>query len=333
MKRKVRILLLTTSAVLLVLLLLIANREQDAPVATVRGTRAIGQDIYNSVYVPGEVEAQDSYDYATTTGATVEEVYVKAGQTVKTGQPLVRLREDAVALNAESAQTFASAVLDGEQSVDADAVASALRGSAATKERTHTVTAERDGTVLRAPESVGESVLPGLTYLRTADISRLLVRADIPELYVRQVAEGQRANVTTDAALEDILAAKVVSIAPYARRAVSLTGQQQAATVTARLSLVGIHSDLRPGYSVNVKIFTDAIKDAVLVPYEAIGQENGQEFVFVVRQGIAHKLYIETGYELDGYIQIKAGIAIGDIVLVSPPEALKDGDRVEVADA
>ncbi|NCB28854.1 MAG: efflux RND transporter periplasmic adaptor subunit [Clostridia bacterium] len=333
MKRKVRIVLLTTSAVLLVMLLWIANREQDAPVATVRGTHAIGQDIYNSVYVPGEVEAQDSYDYATTTGATVEEVYVKAGQTVKTGQPLVRLREDAVALNAESAQAFAEEILDGEQSVDGRAVASALRGSATPKERVHTVTAERDGTVLRAPESAGESVLPRLTYLRTADISRLLVRADIPELYVRQVAEGQRANVTTDASPDDILAAKVVSIAPYARRAVSLNGQQQSATVTARLSLVGKQPDLRPGYSVNVKIFTDAIQDAVLVPYEAIGQENGQEFVFVVRQGIAHKLYVETGYELDGYIQIKTGISVGDIVLVSPPAALKDGDRVEVADA
>ncbi len=333
MKRKVRIVLLTTSAVLLVLLLWIANREQDAPVATVRGTHAIGQDIYNSVYVPGEVEAQDSYDYATTTGATVEEVYVKAGQTVKTGQPLVRLREDAVALNAESAQNFAEEILDGEQSVEAYAVASALRGSATPKERVHTVTAERDGTVLRAPESAGESVLPGLTYLRTADISRLLVRADIPELYARQVAEGQRANVTTDASPDDILAAKVVSIAPYARRAVSLNGQQQSATVTARLSLVGTQPDLRPGYSVNVKIFTDAIQDAVLVPYEAIGQENGQEFVFVVRQGIAHKLYVETGYELDGYIEIKTGISVGDIVLVSPPATLKDGDRVEVADA
>ncbi len=333
MKRKIRIVLLTTSAVLLVLLMMIVNREQEAPVMTVRGAPAIGQDIYNSVYAPGEVEAQDSYDYAAAAGATVEAVYVKAGQSVKVGEPLVRLRAETVSLDAESAQAFASEILDGEQRVDANAVASALRGGAAPRERVYTVTAERDGTVLRAPENAGERVLPGLTYLRTADISRLLVRADIPELYVRQVAEGQRANITTEASPEDVLAAKVVSIAPYARRAVSLTGQQQSATVTARLSLVGTQHDLRPGYSVNVKIFTDAIKDAILVPYEAILQEDGREHVFAVRQGIARKCAVETGYELDGYIQIKSGVAAGELVLLSPPDTLADGDRVEVARA
>ena len=330
MKNKTRVTLLMTAAVLLTMLLMVAERGEDQPVMALRGVRAVQQDIYNSIYAPGEVEAARGRDYTSAHAATVTEIYVKPGDKVAAGQQLVRLRETALALPDDAIQTFAEGVMEGETG-DPAALASALRDAAQTEETDYVVTAEEAGTVLRAPEAVGEGVLPGLSYLKTADTGTLRVRAQIPETYIRQVREGQRANVTSDADPDGTVAAKVTVVAPYARRAASLTGQKQAATVEAVLALVGRQEGLRPGYTVSVKIFTDAVADAVLVPYEAVSQEGDREYVFVVRDSIAHKLYVETGYELDGYVQIAAGIDAGDIVLVSPPADLKDGDRVEVS--
>lgn len=330
MKNRTRVTLLLTAAALLAMLLMAVERGGDSPVMALRGVRAAQQDIYNSIYAPGEIEAVHSRDYTSGRAATVVEVYVKPGDRVAAGQALVKLRESALTLPDDAAQTFAEGVLAGE-TADPSALAEALQDAAQTGESEYVVTAEEAGTVLRAPEAAGESVLPGLSYLKTADTGALRVRAQIPETYIRQVREGQRANVTSDADPDNTVAARVTAVAPYARRAASLTGQKQAATVEAVLALVGRQENLRPGYTVSVKIFTDAVADAVLVPYEAVAQEGDREYVFVVREGIARKLYVDTGYELDGYVQIASGVDAGDIVIVSPPDDLKDGDRVEVA--
>ena len=186
---------------------------------------------------------------------------------------------------------------------------------------------------MHAPDSVGQNIFPGLSYLNVADLSKLRVRADIPEAYIRQVQEGQHANVISEADPDVTVPAQVVSVAPFARRAINLSGQEDTATVEALLKLQKNDQTLRPGYSVDVKIFTDAVADEVLVPYEAIVQEGTKEFVFVVdKKGIAHKTYVETGYELEGYIEIKHGVQAGDVVLLSPPDTLQDGDLVEVRD-
>lgn len=327
MKKKMRVALLSTAVILLIMLFIGAHSEPE-PVMSLRGTRAFAQDVYNSVYAPGQVEAVQSVDFSTTGTATVTEIYVKPGDTVTEGQSLLRLRESAMALNEEAAQTFAREVLAGNLA-DEDALAAALQDAAADEE--YTVTATMSGTVMRAPESVGQSLLPGLSYLSIADLSALRVRADIPEAYIRQVQEGQRANITSDANPETITPARVQSVAPFARRTASFTGQEGAATVQAVLTLSASEETLRPGYSVDVKIFTDAVQDAVLVPYEAVAQEGESEYVFIVdAAGYARKTYVETGYELEGYLEIKSGVAAGDVVLLSPPDTLQDGDLVEV---
>lgn len=330
MKTKMRVLLLSTAGILLVMLLVMIWQQPKETAVPVQGSIARTQDIYNSVYAPGEIEAVDSRDYTVAHAALVNKVYVKAGDKVQAGQVLAEITESTVALPDDAVQTFAEGVQQGEVA-DSSAVANALRDVSEHLENTYTVTAEQSGTVLRAPDA-GETLLPGLTYLKIADTSRLRVRAQIPEAYIRQVAEGQSANVTCDAEPDRTVAARVSAVAPYARRAASLTGQTQAATVEAVLSLIGKYNTLRPGYTVSVKIFTDAVEDAVLVPYEAVRQENESEYVFVVRDGLARKTYVETGYELEGYVEIKSGVAKGETVLVSPPDTLKDGDAVEVSE-
>lgn len=326
---KLRVTLVGTAVILLILLLL-GSRGAPEPLMSLRGAPAQTHDIYNSIYAPGEIEAVDSSELSAPRAAIVTALYVKTGDTVQKGQAMLRLRETTLTVTEDAAAAFAQRVLEGELP-DPSSVSVALTGAATQTTEEYVVYAEMSGTVLRMPTSVGEQVLPGLSYAKIADLSRLRVRAQIPEAYIMQVREGQRANVVSDAAPENTTAAVVQTVAPFARRAVSFTGSDSAACVETVLSLIGNTDGLRPGYSASVKIFTDAVQDAVLVPYEAIVQQGTSEYVFVVDDhGIAHRLHVQTGYELDGYIEIKAGIAAGDVVLLSPPDALQDGDRVEV---
>lgn len=320
MRKKIRVILLLTAAALTIMLFYgFAQRSQQA-VVQVSTQQTVIQDVYNSVYAPGEVEAVDSNTYTVAQAATVEALYVQSGDTVAAGQALVRLRntnaaQDALSYAAQAVLPSSSIVSDIPQ---------------AQPQESFTITAEIAGTVLEAPSKVGDTILPGIPYLTIADTSTLRIRADIPESYASEVREGQRANIISDAAPEVISAAQVASVAPYARRAVSFTGKANAATVTTVLDLLGRQDALRPGYTVEVKIFTDTAKDAVLVPYSAVIQQNNNEFVYIVdADGKARRRTVQTGYELSEYIQIRAGVAKGETVIVSPPETLRDGDAVE----
>ncbi len=328
MRRRLRLILWLTASVLL-LLLLLGMRRIVTPVVTVQGARVVVQDIYNSIYTPGELEAEQSSSFAVAQSAEVVAVYVQAGDAVKKGQTLVRLQSDIPKLTEETAQDVAEQVLSGE-GADASAVQKAVDSAGQSTKNTYDIVADMDGVVLRAPERVGQSILPGICYLELADVSKLRVRADIPESYAGKVQEGQTANVTCSAVPEVTVGATVSKIAPFARRAVSIMGETTTATVAAILEL-DEQEALRPGYSVEVKIFTGTVKDAVLVPYEAVCQSSaGNEYVFVVRNGIAKKLIVCTGSQLEGYVQLLSGLQAGDVVLCTPPSDLQDGDRVEV---
>lgn len=328
MKIKIRITLLATAAALTILLLVGMARQEAPPTIEVRAATALAQDIFNSVYAPGEIEAVRGCDQAFPRAATVTMRYVEAGDVVHKGQPLVRLRESALEISEETMQTFAENVLAGDA---ADTVSAAVQDAAAPKE--YDVVADMAGTVLRVPSAVGDKVLPGIVYVKIADLSELCVRADIPETYISDVCAGQSANVTSTALPDQISAATVQSVAPYARRAVSFTGETATATVSTRLKLLGQQQNLRPGYSVDVKIFTDKVKDAVLVPYEALRMEASSTYVFIAKDGVAARRYVETGYEMSGYIQLKSGVNAGDIVVLSPPETLADGDLITATNA
>ena len=198
-----------------------------------------------------------------------------------------------------------------------------------TAAETNVLRAPVSGTVLTIP-AAGEAVVVGLPCIRVADLSRLQVRAQSPELYAGELAAGQRANITAAAAGDAVYGAQVESVAPVAVRAVSLTGQSSEATVEAVLSLPGNTDGLRPGYSATVKIFTDHHPDAVVVPHEAVCQRGEQEYVFCIQDGRAVQCAVITGYMLETVTEILDGVDPEATVILSPSETMTDGASVEV---
>ena len=173
-------------------------------------------------------------------------------------------------------------------------------------------------------------MVAGLPCIRIADLGKLQVRAQSPELYAGELQVGQRANVTASAAGDKVYGAQVASIAPVAVRTMSLTGQSSEATVEAVLPLSGDTEGLRPGYSATVKVFTEFHPDAVVVPHEAVCQRGEQEYVFCVQGNRAVQCAVTTGYMLETVTEILDGVAAGAAIVLSPPDTLTDGARIEV---
>lgn len=317
-KKRGTVLVLSAVVVSIALCVIWAKgNEEETRVSTVPVTQ---QDIYYSIVVSGTVEAQSSVSYTAGEVSTVDAVYVKSGDTVHAGDALFTLRRS------ETAPEISAGTLEGIISTFAASGASGSRIAAVDE----TVYASMDATVISVPQS-GQSVFPGIAFCQIADLTQLQVFASVPELYAGKVSIGQKANIEVAANPELLLSATVQSIAPVAVQSISLTGDQTSANVQAVLSLPSEEQWLRPGYSVTAKIFTDEQKNAMILPYAAVRQEETQEYVLVVEDGIVMRRDITSGYMLENAIEIREGLTGNEAVIVSADVSLTEGQSVEVA--
>lgn len=318
MVKKARMVLVATVIILCILTFWSWRQRTPVPVMVQTGV-ATAHDIYNSITVPGRIEAADSTVVTPAADAIVTKVYASVGETVEQGTVLCTM---------QPASQTNMLLQDRIQSV----------WNAVSGEEAQSVQAEEDmvlrapvsGTVLEIPKA-GEIIFFNVPCVRISDLDCLQVRAQSPEIYAGDLESGQRANVTVSALEGEVFGAKVESLSPVAARAVSLTGESGEATVEAVLSLTGKVDGLRPGYSATVKIFTDYHPDAVAVPMEAICQRGEQEYVFCVENGRAVQHAVTTGYMLESITEICEGVEADAVVILSPPDSLEDGDLVEVA--
>lgn len=86
------------------------------------------------------------------------------------------------------------------------------------------------------------------------------------------------------------------------------------------------------GYEGKANIILDKKDSALVVRNEAVKQEEGKDFVYIVDNGIAKKVSVETGIS-DGYfIDIEKGLSEDSVVILNPPIDLNEGMTVQVGE-
>ena len=134
------------------------------------------------------------------------------------------------------------------------------------------------GTVLSVELEPGELVvassqnLPGSKIMTLGTDDELLVEADVPEVDVVAVREGQSAEVTLTALGETVLAGEVVEIQRVGQRdeTARFGGAAPGAEFLARIRLLDPPPAVRPSMSAQVRIETDRRADALAVPIGAL---------------------------------------------------------------
>jgi membrane fusion protein (multidrug efflux system) len=102
--------------------------------------------------------------------------------------------------------------------------------------------------------------------------------------------------------------------------------------VTVRALVPNPEGVLKPGMFLTVRL-TRGERDALVIPEEAVVPEQGDVFVFVVKDGLAEKRLIHTGQRLVGSVQVTDGLAAGEVVVTEGTQKLRDGAEVRVVGA
>jgi RND family efflux transporter MFP subunit len=87
---------------------------------------------------------------------------------------------------------------------------------------------------------------------------------------------------------------------------------------------------LIPGMYAEVNLRIETRHDALSVPLDAVDRGTSSTRVYTVtREGMIHIVPVTLGLESDQRVEVKAGLATGDIVVVGRRAGLKDGQAVE----
>ena len=285
----------------------------------------------------GTTRANESVDITAKVVNQVTAVRFAEGQQVSRGQVLVELdaaqvRADLAAAEAALAESrsqyqrsrelYTTRVLSDQQIEQIEAT---FKGNEA---RVASARARVADTVIRAPFagrvglrkiSVGSLISPGTVITTLDDTSTVKLDFTIPETFLSAVQPG--------------LAIKALSVAypdtPFEGKVSSIDTRVDPSTrsVTVRALLPNPQGLLKPGMFLTVRLSRGAI-DAVLVPEQALVPEQGNMFVYVVKDGIAAKRKLHLGQRRVGDVQVLDGLAAGELVVTEGTQKLRDGAAV-----
>ena len=271
----------------------------------------------DDVTCSGRVERTGSSTVTAGCSGLAASVSVQPGDKVHKGQTLAEIAALPEGTSqAEAVETYSALLAGGEPEE---------LGLLETLEM-RTLSSPIDGTVTAVSIGENEAVRSGQTAVVISNGDGLQLSLSVNESQIAALRPGQRAEITGAGFAGSVYYGEITSIAEEATQ--TLSGAAQETVVEVLVSVENPGADIKPGFSASARIVTMEKQDVLIAPYEAVeADENGEEYVFLYRNGRAVKTPVETGEEYDTGFEILSGCEAGDVLLLSPA-GLTDGARV-----
>jgi RND family efflux transporter MFP subunit len=191
-----------------------------------------------------------------------------------------------------------------------------------------------DGVVLTKNAEVGEVVAPfgaavnaRAAVATMADMSSLMVEADVAEANINQVKLGQPCEVLLDALPGARFPGKVHMIVP--------TADRSKATIMVKVAFDSLDPRILPEMSAKVAFLSrflrrDEEEPRLVVNPKALVKKNGKLMAFVLKEQKVQAVPVEVGPQLGDLVEVLGGLQEGDKVVLQPSTNLQSGDRVQV---
>jgi membrane fusion protein (multidrug efflux system) len=152
-----------------------------------------------------------------------------------------------------------------------------------------TLLARFDGVIGETRFEPGEVVSPGAIVATLLSLEELEIEIGVPGYQIGEVVPGARVFAVVPAVGSEPIEGRVHEVAPAAARGGHL--------FAVRVRLQNADGRLRPGMNARVRIVTEVVDRAVVVPLEAVVERRGERVVFFVEDGRARSVPV-TGARL-----------------------------------
>ncbi|GLC29189.1 efflux RND transporter periplasmic adaptor subunit [Clostridium omnivorum] len=309
----------------------------------------------------GTAYAATTKDVSPSNNGNLKDLSLKVGDTVTAGQKLFTSDSDDLRKNVTTAKNnltkqnltltsdeSAEKVDDNKVAMDKLSVsdATAQLADANTQLSKMTVTSPIGGTITAINNSNGDSVQSGKSVLTVVDMNSIKVKVSVDELDIGKIKAGQKATIKFDALKDKSFEGSVETIAQTGTTSNNVTTYD---VVVAVSNPTGI----KLGMNANVTIAVESKENALVIPAEALVENNGQKFVRVeatnsttnstnnnqnssnqqtsnnqngtprnnaqVSSSNSKLVAIKTGLETENYIEVTEGLTEGEKVLIKMP--------------
>jgi len=224
----------------------------------------------------------------------------------------------AMAASAEAKREAARAKLQAAESSLAQNEA-ALRTASIVRGYTDIV-ASTPGYVVKRLVAPGVLVQPGMPVLKVAQIDRVRLQANVGEKDLGSIRVGSPVGVTTIAASQPPLMAKVTAVFPFVDPG-SRTAVVEALVDNASRRFL-------PGQYVTMQFATGHRDEALIVPPSAIARMDGKVTVWVVNDGRAEPRPVVMGLQSTNGVEIVEGLTGAERLIARGQEGLYAGAQV-----
>jgi membrane fusion protein (multidrug efflux system) len=187
-----------------------------------------------------------------------------------------------------------------------------------------TVTSPIAGVIASRSIKTGNFVQINTPIFRVIDNSHLEATLNIPERELATIRAGQPVRLQVDALPGQTFNGTVDRVAPVV--------DSGSGTFRAICTFAG-NGQLQPGMFGRIRIDYDERVDALAIPRLALLDDQSEPSVFVVRDGKAQRVTLETGYTDSGWVEVHRGLNPGEAVVTAGKVALRDGRTVQIVNA
>jgi RND family efflux transporter MFP subunit len=244
-----------------------------------------------------------------------------ARQDVATAEQGVRAAEEQVNAARANRQQVALRERDMQAAAAAIGQAASAENLASIQINKSSVYAPVAGTIAARHVDPGEGASPGMPVLTIVNNDLLYLEVSVSEEDLEKIEVGRSAEVTVDAVPDRTFSGHVYALNPAVHPA-SRTG-------SARISIGNPTGELRAGMFARASIVVEERSDVLVVPREAILPQDGKDFVYVAKGGVANRREVEVGMQRETQCEVVSGIEEGEQVIVAGQTLLKPGQRVK----
>jgi membrane fusion protein (multidrug efflux system) len=312
--------------------------KEEQPI-TVSGSVVRLQTFDNNLSLSGSIEANEQVEIRSEVSGIVTTIYFQEGSNVVKGQVLFKVNDIELKAQLAQAKTKESLAFENErraklllqkEAISQEEYDVARADYQSTKAQSQLIQAQIEKTSVRAPFSgkiglrsisPGTYITPSLLVAKLVNSGQLKITFSIPEKYASQVKKNATISFKVSGS-DQSYSAKVYAIEP----------EVEIATRTLKVRALANNSQgkLFPGTFADVELPLDIIKDAVVIPTEAIIPIQNGKKVFIANKGMAKEVMVETATRTDASILVLSGLKAGDTVLTSGVMSLKDESPIIV---
>lgn len=192
-------------------------------------------------------------------------------------------------------------------------------------QRQTNVTSPISGVIVERNGEEGMVVTPGNILFSVANLDKLLIKINIPEVDVVKTKKDMVAKITSDTLPGKEFQGRILKIAQFPSKTSNIPLYE------VLIEIANTTHQLQVGRSVNVEVFSTQEAKFLVVPIEAIAIKEEKKIVFIVQDGILRIKEVTTGsVDVNNeYIEITSGLKEGEEICLSPDEEFVEGIPVK----